>query len=396
MSKIKRLIKLNQMAGPLFRELAVGLSSELENGCLLHTGHPDTLRMKDRLPNELELVGAPKYNRKSSLTRVFSWLRYLLSTTWLILFSKKTDGFLISSNPPFLGIWFWLLNYINKRPYIVLIYDIHPDVLVMMGVVSNKSLIVKAWNWINKKVYRDAKVVVTLGKHMANRLSRQNNINKAKLYVIPPWVDTDVIKPIAYDDNPLSRVFNPDGKHIVLYSGNMGISHDIDSMLEAAKDLQKCDDILFLFIGGGEKYQDVIDFQTRHQLSNMAVYPYQPESDLPHTMSLSSISIVALDRGAEELMVPSKLFHYMAAGSAVIGICQGENELKDIIKDSECGVCVEPGNVDELVVAIEQIIDYSEQSSSYKENARIVAVRKYSKSVGVSQFLKVINEVGML
>jgi glycosyltransferase involved in cell wall biosynthesis len=379
---------LNQMAGPLFRELAIGLSFELEDGCLLHTGHPDTLRMKDRLPNELELVGAPKYNRKSSFTRVLSWLRYLLSTTWLILFSKKSDGFIVTSNPPLLGIWFWVLTYLRKRPYIVLVYDIHPDVLIMMGVVTESNTIVKIWNWMNKKVYRDAKVVVTLGKYMANRLSRQNDINMDKLYVVPPWVDTDVIKPIEYDDNPLSRVFNPDGKHIVLYSGNMGISHDIDTMLEAAKDLQNCDDILFLFIGGGEKYQDVVDYKAKYRLNNMEVYPYQSEEDLPYTMALSSISLVALDNGAEELMVPSKAFHYMASGAAIIGICQGKNELSNIIDSAECGVCVEPKNPSILVGAIKELINNKKQLKQYQMNAYRAAISLYSKKMNINKFIE--------
>ena len=42
MSDIKRLILLNQMAGPLFRELAEGLSDAYDEGCFLLTGHPDT------------------------------------------------------------------------------------------------------------------------------------------------------------------------------------------------------------------------------------------------------------------------------------------------------------------------------------------------------------------
>ena len=40
-----RLIMLNQMAGPLFRELAEDLAPLYKDGCLLVTGHPDTLKM---------------------------------------------------------------------------------------------------------------------------------------------------------------------------------------------------------------------------------------------------------------------------------------------------------------------------------------------------------------
>jgi len=396
MSKVKRLIMLNQMAGPLFCELAEGLSNEFPDGVVLHTGHPDAKNINNNASGNIQLITAPEYNRKSRLTRVLSWMWYLISTTKLILFTKKSDGFLLSSNPPILGTWFWLLNFFKKTPYIVLVYDIHPDVLVEMGVVQQNNIVVKIWNWLNKKVYRDAKSIVTLGKHMAKRLSTSNDLSLSKISIIHPWVDIDFIKPLAYKNNPLAKKFNPEGKHVVLYSGNMGISHDIDSMLGAAKLLRGRDDIVFLFIGGGDKYQTVVDYQKSHQLDNIAIYPYQEESDLPYTMTLASISLVALDGGAQELMIPSKVFYYMAAGSAVIGICSGENELKDIIGICDCGICIDPGNSDKLSSTIEKVLGDNTLLDKYQHNARLGAEKKYSKKSSIKYFVDLMIKVRML
>ena len=385
MSKVKRLIMLNQMAGPLFCELAEGLSNEFVDGVVLHTGHPDAKNINSS--GNIQLITAPEYNRKSRLTRGLTWVRYFISTTKLILFSKKSDGFLLSSNPPILGIWFWLLNFFKKNPYMVLVYDIYPDVLIEMSVVQQSNIIVKIWNWLNKKVYRDAKSIVTLGKHMAKRLSTSNDLSLSKISIIPPWVDTDFIKPLAYENNPLAKNFNPGGKHIVLYSGNMGVSHDIDTMLGAAKQLRKRDDILFLFIGGGDKYQAVVDYQKSHQLDNIAIYPYQEESDLPYTMALASISLVALDGGAQELMIPSKVFYYMAAGSAVIGICSGESELNDIINTCDCGVCMEPGDPQNLADKIEKLLQNPKELDAYRYNSRKLVIDTYGREIGIKRFI---------
>ena len=385
MSKVKRLIMLNQMAGPLFCELAEGLSNEFVDGVVLHTGHPDAKNINSS--GNIQLITAPEYNRKSRLTRGLTWVRYLISTTKLILFSKKSDGFLLSSNPPILGIWFWLLNFFKKNPYMVLVYDIYPDVLIEMSVVQQSNIIVKIWNWLNKKVYRDAKSIVTLGKHMAKRLSTSNDLSLSKISIVPPWVDTDFIKPLAYENNPLAKNFNPGGKHIVLYSGNMGVSHDIDTMLGAVKQLRKRDDILFLFIGGGDKYQAVVDYQKSHQLDNIAIYPYQEESDLPYTMALASISLVALDGGAQELMIPSKVFYYMAAGSAVIGICSGESELNDIINTCDCGVCMEPGDPQNLADKIEKLLQNPKELDAYRYNSRKLVIDTYGREIGIKRFI---------
>ena len=380
------------MAGQLFRELAEGLSISYEKGCLLLTGHPDTLAMKRSLSNKLQVESAPVYDRTSKFKRFLSWFKYLAIATKYIVTSKRYDGFLVVSNPPILGGWFWLINRLNRRPYVVLVYDVHPDILVMMGVIARDGFIAKIWHMINTKVYNDASEVITIGKYMAKRIARNYPYNQNRLHVISPWVDVGRIKPIAYDDNLLLITFNPGRKKVVLYSGNMGISHDIDSMLEAAKLLQDRKDILFIFIGGGEKWQTAVDFSQKNNLNNISVYPLQPENKLPMSMALATISLVSLDVGAEELMVPSKVFYYMAAGSAVVGICNVDNELRDIIEGNGCGYCVKPNDPNTLAKIILNLLVDENQLAGFKYNARSAAKRKYSKQIGVGIFSTVLHK----
>lgn len=391
MSDIKRLILLNQMAGPLYRELAEGLSEAYDEGCLLYTGHPDTLSARNKAQQKLNIKSAPIYNRSSNISRILSWIKYIISSSFLILKSKKTDAFMIVSNPPILGGWFWLLNNIKKRKYSVLVYDIYPDILFLMGIISKKNIIVKLWRWINYKVYRDASVVVTIGHHMAKRLYKQFPKDAKFPEVIHPWSDTNEIKPISYLNNYLSQEFNPGNKKVVLYSGNMGSSHDIESMLEAAKILKNNQEILFIFFGSGEKWQLANDFTKENNLSNVKVYPFQAENKLRYTMALATISLVTLDEGAEELMVPSKVFYYLAAGSAVIGISRNENELKDIIESNQCGVNVEPKKPQELADVILSIVNNKEKLNFFQQNARMIAVKHYSKELGIEKFKQLLK-----
>ena len=94
----KRLIMLNQMAGPLFRELAEGLAPCFADGALLFTGHPDTLLCGNDDNIKLTISSAPAYDRRSLLHRVISWIHYLLSSSRLIFGSQKSDLFLLVSN----------------------------------------------------------------------------------------------------------------------------------------------------------------------------------------------------------------------------------------------------------------------------------------------------------
>ena len=100
MSSPRRLLLLNQMAGPLFRQLAIGLSRHYPDGAVLITGHPDTISIGKKYLPFLKIVQAPGYNRRSMIQRLYSWACYLINITPHILFARHDDFILLVSNPP--------------------------------------------------------------------------------------------------------------------------------------------------------------------------------------------------------------------------------------------------------------------------------------------------------
>ncbi|WP_172807227.1 glycosyltransferase family 4 protein [Endozoicomonas ascidiicola] len=378
------------MAGPLFRELAEDLADAMPEGCILKTGHPDTLRIGSKT-DKLQIQSAPAYNRKSKATRIISWLYYAVISLWAMLRADKNTALLIVSNPPLLGPIAWLVNGIKKTPYVVLVYDMHPDTMVSFGVLSENSPVTRLWRKINRAVWNRAAAVYTIGPVMAEKLAAQFDpllTPLGRVGVIPPWADTQRIKPIPKLDNSLAKELGQNGYTTVLYSGNMGISHDIDSMLEAAKLLATRQDIKFLFIGEGAKWQDACDFRDRYQLTNLDVLPFQPEEKLPYTMALGDIALVALDKGAEGLMVPSKMYYYLAAGSAVIGICHGRNDVSVTLENGDCGITVTPGQPDELARTICGLVDDPGRLDVLRKKARAVAIDFYSRVACTDLFIR--------
>ena len=248
---MKRLITLNQMAGPLFIDLAEALAPYFPKGCVLYTAHPDALDKFSNGYSNVQLLRSPSYERSTLSKRLLSWIKYLLGASRLILFAEKKDIFLLSTNPPLLGFWFWILSKIRKSPYVLVVYDLYPDVLVASGLLMFNNPIVKAWNFLNAKAYKEALSVITIGDCLANKLIKKCPDIRFKIQVIYPWADTKFMKPVKAHQNKLYRKFNPDGKKVILYAGNMGISHDIDSIIKAACLLSHREDFYFLFVGGG-------------------------------------------------------------------------------------------------------------------------------------------------
>ena len=385
------------MAGPLFRELAEDLALEMSSNSILLTGHPDALALGSST-NKLVVSKAPAYNRSSKISRVLSWVSYSLIAFWQMLKTDNNTVTFLVSNPPFLGFFSLLVNLVKKTRYVVLVYDIHPDTLINFGVLNENSFTVKVWRLMNRRIWDRSIAVYTIGNIMAENLTRQFNAKNTKLGrvgVIPPWADTNTIKPIDKLKNPLSDELNQKGKITILYSGNMGVSHDIDSILQAARILKDEKNISFLLIGEGEKWQDAVDFQKDNDLTNLQVLPFQPEEKLPYTMSLADIALVALDNGAEGLMIPSKMFYYMAAGAAVIGICKGESDVSEIIQNSNCGITIKPKNPKELAAVIKKLSRDVKKLNEFKKCARQSAVANFSRDVCTEklnrELLSVIN-----
>lgn len=378
----------NQMAGPLFRELAIEIAERSDRGSTLFTGHRDTLEYGRQI-GSLRIEAMPVYDRSSKPARALSWLKYSVSAFIHMMALHKGSVLIIVSNPPTLGPLAWLASNLRGHRYFVLVYDLHPDTLVNLGAVSEHGILTSLWRRANRLVWDHSEGVFTIGHHMAKRLSEQFSAEKTPLgrvEVVPPWVDTDAIWPRDRSENPLASELGVYDKTIVVYSGNMGYSHDIDSILRAAELLSERKDIFFLLIGEGVKWQDAKQFGDHKGLLNLKVLPFQSEEMLPYTMSLADISLVALDKGAEGLMIPSKTFYYMAGGSAVLAICHGESELSDLIADASCGACVPPGEPERLAAAICSFAADTHRLKSMKQNARRYCLAHHARHICARAF----------
>jgi glycosyltransferase involved in cell wall biosynthesis len=167
-------------------------------------------------------------------------------------------------------------------------------------------------------------------------------------------------------------------------------------MLEAARLLRDDERVYFIFIGEGEKRADVVAYISCNTLTNVRVFPFQPENMLPFTLPLGDISLVALDEGMEDLMVPSKVFSYLAAGSAVIAVANDSSELSDILAQADCGQRVAPRQPLALAEAIRRMVDDPARLAELRVNARTLAERHYSREAGIDAFASILVNAGLL
>jgi glycosyltransferase involved in cell wall biosynthesis len=261
----------------------------------------------------------------------------------LVKHSRTTDVLLLTTAPPFLSILGYFAHKIFRLPYVCLLYDLYPDVAVALNVISNDHFLVGLWHLINRHIWQNSQQIIVLSSSMKQRVVAQCPQVKSKITIIPNWADPNGIVPMAKPDNWFAQTFNLVETFTVLYSGNMGRCHDLDTILEAVKLLQN-DPIQFVFIGNGAKRPAFqADVETLG-LNNCLFLPYQEKKNLPYSLTACDLSLVSVSLGMEGIVAPSKFYPALAAGRPVAAICEPHSYLRKIIADADCGAGFDNGD----------------------------------------------------
>ena len=108
-------------------------------------------------------------------------------------------------------------------------------------------------------------------------------------------------------------------------------------------------------------------------MENMIVMSYLQQDQLPFSLPSSDVSVVTISKGVEGYIIPCKFYSYLAAGSAVVAICDAACEVADIIKNQKCGRVVALGDSDALEESILYYYERKDALSRAKTNSRNAA-----------------------
>ncbi len=303
-----------------------------------------------------------RYDRSNNFRRLYTWAIATLQIIWLVWFRFRKNHLLIVSNPPF-GI---LAPLVFRNSYSLLIYDIFPDALVEFGIFSSRSIWIHFWQKANRKVFRGAERIITITEGMKKVL--EEYAGDKTIEVIPIWTDNTFLRPVSKNENPFIKKHGLTGKFIVLYSGNLGYSHNVEIMIDLAV---RCTDrqIFFLIIGQGDKKKMMEEKIEKHKLSNCALLSWQPVDMLPYTLSSADIAVVTLDKEASHLSIPSKTYNFMSVGVPVLSITDTSSELSMLIKKYNMGTSFHATEIEPMLGFITKMASNKDFHEQLKRNS---------------------------
>jgi glycosyltransferase involved in cell wall biosynthesis len=177
-----------------------------------------------------------------------------------------------------------------------------------------------------------------------------------------------------------------EGKFVVMYSGNVGQTQRFDMLLSAAERLQSEEDIVFMIVGGGVRGESLQEAVKRRGLENVRFLPYQPKSFLSQSLSAADVQIVMLDESMTQLMMPSKLYSALAAGSCIVGFGEPNSHLAEIITENECGWFYGESQLEELVDRLRQLSQDRSMVETVGQTARHLAVEQFDRVKTIGKF----------
>ena len=324
----------------------------------------------------------------SILSKIISSIFFLLDALKYVMLLPRTTPLLIASNPPYAGILGTIFKIVRGGKYHFLLQDIFPESAVMSGIIQQNSFSVIFFRKLIYLTYKYADNIIVLSTSMQCFLENKYPKLKEKFKVIENWAVEDIIS-CEKQANDFAQQYNIDKVFTVLYSGNLGRLHDIETIAEAANILKNAP-IQFVFIGDGVKTKVLKQAIQSNKLKNILLLPYQPREILHLSLTACDLSLVSLIPGAESIVAPSKLYGMLAAGRGIIAISSANSYIDQLLTNSGCGINTPPNNPQHLANLINELASDSIKVKLMGEKARQVYESKYTFKRALAEYEKLL------
>src|SRR6185503_9917483 len=197
--------------------------------------------------------------------------------------------------------------------------------------------------------------------------------------VIPNWGDIDQIRPSPRHDNALLRELGIDSKFVVQVMGNIGRTHAIEGVLDAAELLADNSDVHFLIVSAGARAGWLRAQIAERKLGNVSWLPPCPPDALNLYLNACDVAAVPLRAGMTGVSMPSRLYNIFASGRPTLAIAEPETELAMTVTEHDVGWVVPPNDATAIAAAIRAAAAEPAAVATMGRRARELAVSSFSR-----------------
>ncbi len=328
-------------------------------------------------------------SRKNIFVRNISALSFIVSSLLVCLVTRKSNVIYSLSSPITMNVTPWILSRYWRVPWISHVIDLFTDAIIQAG--YSKGIFTRILYSFEHSFYKKADHIVTNSSDKMNYLIKLQIPNK-KITFISDWADGNTIYP-SKKENFILNEWNLQDKFIVLFSGNMGYSSDLETVLIAANQLRSFKEIYFILVGEGVKCLELKKIASDLKLANLKFYPFQRKKYFPHVLAASDVTLVTLSTRGAKFATQGKIYTQMAASKPILAITPPKNDIERLINNAECGWWIESGDGDSLAKLILDLETNPDLVKKYGKNARAYFCKNYSIEKCTNQFESLLKHI---
>lgn len=337
-------------------------------------------------------MSTTRFGKDSLIGRALNSATFLVPLGIRMLLTRSRGRiFMYTSNPPFLGIIGGIVSLFRRHDYIVLLHDSYPHLAVLVGKIKVGSVIEWAWHQVNRLFYRRARQTIVLCDKAKELVVREYGVSPNRVQVIHNWADPKMLRPVPKVECAFARQYGYDAKFTLLYSGNLGLYYEFDTILEAANRLR--DDLGFrlVFVGSGGKKASIERRIAELRLPNVDVHQYQPFEALNDSLNSCDASLVTIAKGVEGISFPSKFYSSLAVGKPLLALSEPGSELQHMVERTSSGLWSPIGDTNALLANLAELRADPARAVVMGRLAREALEKHFTIETATREYLRVVD-----
>jgi colanic acid biosynthesis glycosyl transferase WcaI len=337
-------------------------------------------------------VGKSLFGKKGILARAVDFALFYVAALLAALRLPRHDVVVCFTTPPFIAYAGLVLRLCKGTRCVQWVMDLYPDVAIEFGAMRRGSLVARLFERIGVRMTRKCDRSVVLGRCMRDRIVAKG-VPADRLDLVNVWSDDEELKPIPREENGYRREWDIGDRFLVMYSGNFGIGHDVETFLAAAEALRDEADIRFAFVGSGKRKAEVERFVSERKLANCIIAPVQPRERLGELLSAADAHLVTLKEASLGLMVPSKFYGILGASRPVLYVGPPSSEVGRSIDETRCGFSFAIGDAEGLTRQIRAMAAERSIGCEAGARGRSALRERYNREISCERWRAILERV---
>lgn len=304
---------------------------------------------------------------------------------------NRSFDFILFESPPVTnaGLVEWAKNQFNCPSYLML-KDIFPQNAVDLDIIKEKGILHSFFKYKEKKLLQTADYIGCMSNANKQYVLEHNNwIEPSKVEIFPNT--KKIVNKVEIKEFPMrERLGIPVESCVFLFGGNMGKPQYIDLLCEVIKQCKNEKEIHFLFVGRGTDRKKIEQTIKQCKINNALVIENLPRNEYEQITRECNVGLIVLDPHFTIPNFPSRILSYMEYAKPILAATDKVSDLKEMIKESDCGEWVWSGDSDSFVNKVREM-SQSNELVTKGSNGRKYMKKKFSVDYSVTILEKHFN-----